>query len=142
MRAHIAGAVVMLATGLLRGSPALGFIDPLSFVRDCDAQAIASEGGRHVTVTGTYVCPEVVRNAQFKIEVSVLQESTQAVFQGITSGQCRNSSGSFIIEGPVREGSAVFVTGSALACGLAVTSRRAPINSVTHWCAFVSIVEE
>jgi len=134
--------VVILAAGLLRGSPAFGFIDPLKFIRNFDAQAIASEGGERLTVTGAFVCPEEVHNSQFQIEVSVLQPSTQAVFQGVTVGQCRDNSGTFTIEGPVKDGSPAFEAGSAQACGLAATTHGAPINSITHWCSFLSIVEE
>jgi hypothetical protein len=138
----VGAVVVMLAAGSLRGALAFGFIDPLKFGRNFDAQAITSEGGERLTVTGTFVCPEEVRNSQFQVEASVLQEATGAVFRDVTVGQCPNSTGTFTIEGPVNDGSPAFEAGRALACGLAATSRGAPINSVAQWCSFVSIVEE
>src|SRR5574341_2418252 len=137
----IAGAV-LLAAGLLRGAPAFGVVGQnigLITDRNFDPEAIASEQGQRLTVTGAFVCPEAVRNSQFQIEASVLQQSTLAVFRGVTFGECRNSSGTFSIEGPVQEGSLPFEPGPALACGLAATGRGAPINSVSHWCAFVTI---
>jgi len=137
----IAGAV-LLAAGMVRGAPALGFIDLLTLIEVFDSEATASEGGRHLTVTGTFVCPEKAYNSQFQVEASVLQESTGAVFRGVTVGQCPNSTGTFTIEGPVQEGSPAFAEGRALACGLAATTHGAPINSVAQWCSFVSIVEE
>jgi hypothetical protein len=144
--ALLAGAVVvMLAASLLRGAPAFGFINlegDLITVRNFAPEVSASEQGQRLTVTGTFVCPEVVRKALFQIEASVLQFSTQAVFQGVTSGVCRNQAGPFTIAGPVQEGSPPFEPGPALACGLAATGRGAPINTVTHWCAFVQIVAE
>jgi len=134
---------VLLTVGILHGTPALGFIDPLILIREVfDSEATASEGGRHLTVTGTFVCPEKAHNSPFQGEASVLQEATGAVFRGVTVGQYPHSTGTFTIAGPVREGSPAFAEGRTLARGLAATSRRTSINSVTQWCACVSSVPE
>ena len=62
----------------------------------------------------------------------MLQQSTLAVFQGVTFGQCRSNLGPFTTESPVRGGSSAPVRADPTP-GLRMSGpgRGAPSNSVT-----------
>jgi hypothetical protein len=93
--------------------------------------------GTEVTVSGPFSCP--AQEGVWEMQISVAQESTLAAARGIGNGVCQGEIRTFVVSAVTRDGTPVFVDGTALVCALFVRGHGADIGRVAHWCNFIRL---
>jgi len=103
-----------------------------------DREAILGAGGR-VAVTGPLRCSGVERA---RIRVTVSQRTTGAVAEGRWRGLCRRTTKTWTATRFVPHGAAMFKTGTAQVCALAVTRRAERPTDAKQWCRRIKLTSE
>jgi hypothetical protein len=103
-----------------------------------DANAVVTDNGRHVIVTGPIVCDSGERA---EIRVTVTQRTTGALAEGLTRVICTGLQQRWKVHAAAQANES-FEEGAARAVGLARTSDRASTTDAHQWLVDIALAAD
>jgi hypothetical protein len=134
VKCFVSAALAMTLAGLFTAPPAFARIS----ANTIDSQAVVTDNGRHIIVTGPIACAESERAF---LRVTVTQRETGAVAEGSTRITCTGDTQQWEVHASV-QGRAVFEEGPATAVALAHTTDRGDITDAHQWLVDITLAGE